>query len=95
MATTIFCICGMGFGTSLMLKMTIDDVLDARGIHADVAAWDLGSVKGVSGDLFVMSEDMKNNVDGIEGKIVFIKNITDEVEVEQVVMDALKDLGAV
>ena len=93
MTTQIYCICGMGFGTSLMLKMTIDDVLDARGIHADVAAWDLGSVKGVKGDLFVMSDDMKNNVEGIEGKIVFVKNITDEKEVEQVVMAALEELG--
>lgn len=90
---TIYCICGMGFGTSLMLKMTIDDILTARGLRADICAWDLGSAKGVKADLFVMSDDLKNNVEGIEGKIVFIKNITDEKEVEQVVIGALKEMG--
>lgn len=89
----IYCICGMGFGTSLMLKMNIDDILTAHKIPADISAWDLGSVKGVKGDLYVMSEDMKNNVEGIEGKIIFIKNITDEKEVEEVVLGALREMG--
>jgi len=83
----------MGFGTSLMLKMTIDDILAAHSIDAEASAWDLGSAKGVKGDLFVLSDDMRNNVDGIQGKIVFIKNLTDEKEVEEVVIGALKELG--
>jgi PTS system ascorbate-specific IIB component len=85
----------MGFGTSLMLKMTICDILERRKIHADVSAWDLGSAKGIKADLFIMSEDMKNNADGLAGKIVFVKNMTDEKEVEDVLMSALKEMGKV
>lgn len=92
---TIYCICGMGFGTSLMLKMTISDILEKRNIRADVSAWDLGSAKGVKTDLFIMSEDMKNNVDGLDGKIVFVKNMTDEKEVEDVLINALKEMGKI
>jgi PTS system ascorbate-specific IIB component len=83
----------MGFGTSLMLKMTIDDILTEHKIKADVSAWDLGSAKGVKGDLFVMSEDMRKNVDGIQGKMVFVKSITDEKEVAEVVLAAIKELN--
>jgi len=89
---SIYCICGMGFGTSLMLKMTIDDVLTENKIRADVNAWDLGSAKGVKGDLFVMSSDMRKNVDGMEGKMVFVNNITDEKEVADVVLKAIREL---
>ena len=89
---SIYCICGMGFGTSIMLKIAIDDVLAEHKIKADVSAWDLGSAKGVKGDLFVMSSDMKKNVDGIEGKIVFVNNLTDEGEVADVVLKAIKEL---
>jgi PTS system ascorbate-specific IIB component len=85
----------MGFGTSLMLKMTISDILEKRNIRADVSAWDLGSAKGVKTDLFIMSEDMKNNVDGLDGKIVFVKNMTDEKEVEDVLINALKEMGKI
>jgi PTS system ascorbate-specific IIB component len=93
--TTIYCICGMGFGTSLMLKMAISDILGKHNIDADVSAWDLGSAKGVKTDLFVMSEDMKNNVEGLEGKIVFVKDMTNEKEIEDVLLRALKSMGKI
>jgi PTS system ascorbate-specific IIB component len=86
----IVTVCGMGFGTSLMLKMTIEDVLAQEGISAEVDAWDLGSVKGRTADLFVASEDMKSNFQDIEGKIVFIKNLTDTEEIREKVLKAIK-----
>jgi len=92
---TIYCICGMGFGTSLMLKMTIEDILAKHKIKADVSAWDLGSAKGVKADLFVMSDDMKNNVEGVEGKKAFIKSLTDEKEVEEKLLRVLKEMGKI
>lgn len=90
---SILCVCGMGFGTSLMLKMTIDDILAANKIKAEVTAWDLGSVKGCKADLFVLSEDMKHNVEDLIGKVVFVKDLTNEKEVEEVVLGALKELS--
>ena len=92
---SIYCICGMGFGTSLMLKMTIDDILGKHKIRADVSAWDLGSAKGVKADLFVCSQDMKNNVEGLTGKMAFIKDITNEKEVEDTLLKTLKDMGKI
>jgi len=46
----IITVCGMGFGTSLMLKMTVDDILNEKGIKADVSALDVGSAKGRNAD---------------------------------------------
>jgi PTS system ascorbate-specific IIB component len=86
----IITVCGMGFGTSLMLKMTIDDILNAEGIKAQVDAWDMGSVKGMKADLFFASEDMKSNLKDIEGEIIFIKNLTDIKEVKEKLLNAIK-----
>lgn len=86
----IVTVCGMGFGTSLMLKMTIEDILAKENIKAEIDAWDLGSVKGRTADLFVASEDMKSNFQDIEGKIVFIKNLTDVEEIREKVLKAIK-----
>lgn len=85
----IVTVCGLGVGTSLMIKMTIQDILDAEGIDADVDAWDAGSVKGRTADLFVISEDLKDTFDGFEGNIVFIKNITDVNEIREKVLNAI------
>ncbi|MCG8485780.1 MAG: PTS sugar transporter subunit IIB [Clostridia bacterium] len=89
----IVTVCGMGFGTSLMLKMTIEDILKQNNISdAQVDAWDLGSVKGRTADLFVASEDMKSNFTDIEGKIIFINNLTDEKEIKEKVLEAVKNI---
>lgn len=87
---TIITVCGMGFGTSLMLKMTIDDILAENKIKAEVSAWDLGSVKGRKADLFVASEDMKSNLTDIGSNIIFIKNLTDTNEVREKILKAVK-----
>ncbi|KUO68568.1 MAG: PTS lactose transporter subunit IIB [Clostridia bacterium BRH_c25] len=89
---TIITVCGMGFGTSLMLKMTIDDILAENKIKAEVSAWDLGSVKGRHADLFVASEDMKSNLTDIGANIIFIKNLTDTEEVRGKILKAVKQL---
>ena len=46
-------LCGMGFGTSMMLKLFIEDILKAEGIKAQVIPWDLGSFKGQQADIVV------------------------------------------
>ncbi len=86
----IVCVCGMGFGTSLMMKMSIDDILGGEEkIDAQVDAWDLGSVKGRTADLFVASEDMRSNFSDIEGNIVFINNMTNTDEIREKVLKAI------
>lgn len=87
----IYTVCGMGFGTSLMVKMTIDDILQQEGIKADVEAIDMGSAKGVAADLFVTSNDMKGSFPEIDQPIVYLDNMTDKNEIEQKLKSFLTD----
>ncbi|MGB2962530.1 MAG: PTS sugar transporter subunit IIB [Anaerolineales bacterium] len=86
-------ICGMGFGTSMMLKMFIEDVLKAEGITGhQIIPWDLGSFKGQQVDLVVAPTDMESHLKGSETKVVYIKNLVDKQEISEKVIGAIKEL---
>lgn len=86
-------LCGMGFGTSMMLKLTVDDILKEEGITGhDVIPWDLGSFKGQQVDLVVAPTDMERHLKDSETKVVYIKNLVDEEEISEKVLNAIKEL---
>ena len=79
----IITVCGMGFGTSLMVKMTIDDILAEWKKSADVEALDLGSVKGVAADLFITSKEMEGNFPEVSAPVIFLDNMTSKKEIKE------------
>ena len=88
----ILTVCGMGFGTSLMLKMFIQDLLKDLGIKAEVDVSDLGSVKGSPSDLIVAPSDMKGHLSGVSTPVIFIDNLIDKAEIRSKVAPVLKQL---
>lgn len=88
----ILTVCGMGFGTSLMLKMFIQDLLKELGVKADVDVSDLGSVKGSPADFIVAPSDMKNHLNGLAVPVVFIDNLIDKKEIRSKVEPILRQL---
>lgn len=85
-------LCGMGFGTSMMLKLTIDDILKEEGIKAEVVPWDLGSFKGQQADIVVGPTDMERHLKGANAIIVLIHNLVDKEEIKNKIMAALNEL---
>jgi PTS system ascorbate-specific IIB component len=86
-------ICGMGFGTSMMLKMFIEDVFKEEGITGhQIIPWDLGSFKGQQVDLVVAPTDMESHLKGSETRVVYIKNLVDKQEITEKVIRAIKEL---
>lgn len=85
-------LCGMGFGTSMMLKLFIDDILKVEGIKADVIPWDLGSFKGQQVDIVVAPTDMESHLRSATGKVVLIRNLVDKVEIKTKILEAIHSL---
>ncbi|MBV7362998.1 PTS sugar transporter subunit IIB [Actinomycetaceae bacterium TAE3-ERU4] len=86
-------VCGMGFGTSLMLAMQVREILANEGIEADTNPVDLGSFKTMSSDMVVAPADMESQVSGGPAKkIVLIDNLVDKNEVKTKVLEAVKSL---
>jgi ascorbate PTS system EIIB component len=88
-------LCGMGFGTSMMLKLFIDDILKAEGIKAEVIPWDLGSFKGNKVDIVVAPTDMESHLRSEPAKVVLIRNLVDKAEIKTKILDAIRNLPQV
>lgn len=85
-------LCGMGFGTSMMLKLFIEDILKAEGVKAEVVPWDLGTFKGQQADIVVAPTDMESHLRSTTAKVVLIRNLVDKAEIKSKVLEAIRNL---
>jgi ascorbate PTS system EIIB component len=86
-------LCGMGFGTSMMLKLFIDDILKAEGRKAEVVPWDLGTFKGQQADIVVAPKDMESHLRGTKARVVLIKNLVDKIEIKTKILEAIDEIS--
>jgi len=85
-------LCGMGFGTSMMLKLFIDDILKAEGLKAEIIPVDLGSFKGTQADIVVAPTDMERHLKDSKGRVVLIRNLVDKQEIKTKILAAFQDV---
>lgn len=90
----IVAVCGMGFGTSLMLKMALESILRRHGIEAELHHWDLGSVKGQPADIIVAPRDMQRHLAAHPARLVLIDNLTDKAQIEARLLPVVHELQA-
>lgn len=72
----IVTVCGMGVGTSILLKMTTEKALRELGIDADVEASDISVAKGAArgADLVLTSADLAEELGEIPTPVIVITN---------------------
>ncbi len=79
----IMIVCGFGLGTSLVLKMTLDDVLEKKQIDAETFCSDADTAIGQNFDLVLTSKEMKEIFKEEKKPVIFIKNFLSFDEVEE------------
>lgn len=79
----ILAVCGMGFGSSMVLRMTIESVLRELGVSASVSTADIGTAKGEYADIIVTSAEFSKLLQDKGVPIVEIKNYVDKQEMKQ------------
>lgn len=89
-------VCGNGLGTSLMMKMSIKNIVKDLGVQAEVDHVDLGSAKGTQSDIFVGTSDIAEQLmaQQVNGKIVSLQNMVDKAAMKERLSVALTELGA-
>lgn len=88
----ILAVCGMGFGTSLMMLMNVQELGKAHGIEVKGEAVDLGSVKGREADLIVASSEIADELSESPVPVVALNNLVDKGELEEKVLPALQEV---
>ncbi len=90
----IVTVCGMGIGTSVLLKMNVEKVLRARGQEAVVIAADIDSAPDVAIDaaLILTSPEFETQLNGLQADVVVISNFFDLAEIDSKLADLVSEL---
>lgn len=89
----IQCVCGFGCGSSLMLRMAIDDILKKNSLEAETFCGDVGTCLSNPCDVIFISKELSELiVDRAQVPLVVIENFMDSNEVESKVLDYYKTL---
>ena len=87
----ILAVCGMGVGTSMLLKMQLDKAIKALEISADVDIADISTARGlaVNADVVVTSNELVDRIGDVKAPIVSVANFMDLDGITQGVRAAL------
>ena len=81
----IVAVCGMGIGTSVLLKMNAEKVLAKLGIDADVEAADMGVARGAAqtAEIVLTSEELAEELGDVPAQVIVIQNFFDLEEITE------------
>jgi ascorbate PTS system EIIB component len=87
----IVAVCGMGIGTSVLLKISADKVLKSLDIEATVEATDVSSISKVSSDaqIILTTPDLVDQLTGLRAEIIAIDHVFDLEELSAKLSKAL------
>ena len=75
----ILAVCGMGVGTSMILKLQIQKALNELNTNADIDIADIGTARGLamSADLIVTTKDLAERLGDVKPPILIVNNFMD------------------
>ncbi|HET6301102.1 PTS sugar transporter subunit IIB [Microbacterium sp.] len=87
----IITVCGMGIGTSVLLKMNAEKALRGLGVDADVEAADIGTARGAArtAEIVLTSADLADEIGDVPAKVIVINNFTNTEEITSKLTEAL------
>ncbi len=81
-------------GSSLILRMTVEDVLKEMGVEASVTATDTSSVRSMGADIVLGQAMHTAELEGVAPAVVAIRNFLDKNEVRTALESGLEMLRA-
>jgi ascorbate PTS system EIIB component len=81
----ILTVCGLGQGTSLILRMNVEQVLSSKGINADVEHTDVSTASSMSADYIITSKELAESLVGHSAKVFIVNNYFDMDEINKAI----------
>ncbi|WP_066895162.1 PTS sugar transporter subunit IIB [Clostridium nigeriense] len=88
----IVTVCGAGVGSSMMLRVFTQQIIEAYNIEAEVEASDIGSVNANEYDIVITTSDFANVLRESTAKIVRIDNLMDKAYLKSELLSAINEL---
>lgn len=86
----ILCVCGTGQGSSLILRMSIEEILRSKGIDAEVEHTDPSCASGDRCDFIVTSKEIAGSITNPKAKIIPITNYINKSVLMEEIAEILK-----
>ncbi|PLR81267.1 PTS sugar transporter subunit IIB [Bacillus sp. V33-4] len=89
----ILAVCGSGLGSSFMLEMNVQDILNELGVKGvEVSHSDLSSATPDMADCFIATKDIAEGMAHL-GEVVVIESIIDKDGIREKLVEILKNKG--
>ena len=86
-------VCGFGCGSSLFLRIKIDQVLRANGLKARTFCSDVSSACSADCDVIFISADLYDRIkDKASVPVVIVNNFLDDEEVERKILSFFREI---
>lgn len=87
----IVTVCGAGVGSSMMMRLFAQQILDAEGIEAEVEASDIGSVDPNNYDILITTSDFAETLRETTAKIIRIDNMMDKEYLKNQLLNTINE----
>ncbi len=84
----ILTVCGLGMGSSLILKMNVESILKNNGVQASVEHMDVSSAASARADLVITNSELVDNLRQLSCPVVVVNNYIDMQEITQALAHA-------
>jgi PTS system ascorbate-specific IIB component len=91
----IGCVCGMGLGSGLLVKMGVDNVLKRNGYKEgtwNCEVLDTSTARQQGIDIYVTTSEFSRNLMDTPAKVVEVKNLFNEKEIEENLIPVYKEV---
>jgi len=89
----ILTVCGVGSGSSLILRMYTEDVLEDMGLRHKVQAGQASEATGTKADIVMCAPEFYSVCKDSSARVVPIKSFTDKDMIKEQLSEALTELG--
>lgn len=89
----VLTVCGVGMGSSLILRMTAEEVFKQLGLRAHVTATDVSSARGMRADIIIGQAMHTVEFEGRVPVVVTIANFLDKDEMRARLVAAMEAAG--
>lgn len=84
----ILTVCGLGMGSSLILRMNVETVLKKHGVEANVEHMDVPAAASANADLVITNAELVGNLQHLSCPVVVVNNYIDTNEITQALVNA-------
>lgn len=89
----VLCVCAVGVGSSLMLKMNAEKVLQSKGFEVHAENTNVTGAGGMSCDILVTTPDVYGNIRNCTAKhVILMENMVSKRELDEKISAIVSEL---